>query len=302
MKANLAQVKERIKQRNKPGMPDLVAREVYEGFCQEAVAPWKTPMEKLLKETTRLLKDILKRALIQAFADLKKRAIFKHSKNYLDNFLEDQAQETVGSLRRLYSLHTLRPFTVNEVDFERLRAEELHVLEHLRHFMRWKAHTQAREERQYRSWLDMSDEEKAKELDIRKSQLRIIGQDRFKQEVEVFAYIKGYYRLASVRFADAICLDIYSGMLPKITQDLTTYLEKKLGVYGAHGEEVYIELMEEEDATARKRNLLKMEVKKFELALRTIQRLVVRPEQEVLDAEEEGGFTDVGEDVDDHDT
>lgn len=74
----------------------------------------------------------------------------------------------------------------------------------------------------------------------------------FEREVKVIAYIRGYYKLAALRFADSESQRIICRMIPEIKEKLSFHLNQRLGVLPGAGREVYERLMEEHPDVASK--------------------------------------------------
>ena len=101
---------------------------------------------------------------------------------------------------------------------------------------------------------------------------------------------RGYYRLASSRMTDTAALILYQDMIPEIEKVLSreSYLERQLDVLSGR-EEVFQMLMSEDEATARRREVVRADVKKFERALESISQLEARSRLEVAAGGSGGG-------------
>lgn len=95
------------------------------------------------------------------------------------------------------------------------------------------------------------------------------------------ADVRGYYRLAALRFADTVTLSIVSRMFPRIVGNLDLYLEQKLGLFGEGASAACRGLMDEDVATAARRESLKVMAEKLKKAEASIQEL----EMEASEAE-----------------
>ncbi|CAI4217422.1 unnamed protein product [Parascedosporium putredinis] len=166
-------------------------------------------------------------------------------------FLADAKQETEAYLMKTLEIHTRQLFTLNVEEFKRYRRAEENVLRRHRHYIRWQTAT---------------------------GELERMGKDPFETEVDVFAYVRGYYRLASARLTDTVALILHSDMIPTIEKRLTAdlHLERELGVFPSGNGEIYDTLMSEDEATARMREKVRADVKKFERALESISQLEAR--------------------------
>ncbi|OHE97501.1 dynamin family protein [Colletotrichum orchidophilum] len=264
----LAQIREDIRAKTKAGMPSIVPDEVYEDLCKQAVKAWNQPMETFLQETMSCLQRIIDYALSQAFGALMKRLIFKQSTNLMNEFLRERRSETMSFLKAIYDMETFQLFTVNQKAFADYERSESRVLTRYRHVMRWQAFSGDAFE--FHDWDQMTPEQRTNEQRKHNIELGKMGPDTFDKELKVAAYVRGYYMLSALRFADTVCLSVTSRMMPKIVQDLDFFLEENLGLIGGRDETVFTRLMEEDEATARKREQLKNELEKFKKALDSI--------------------------------
>lgn len=264
----LRQISDDIRAKTKAGMPSIVPDEVYEDLCKQAVKAWNQPMATFLQETMTRLQRIVDYVLDQAFGSLKKRLIFKESKSYMNQFLEERRAESLGFLEDVYRMETFQLFTVNKKAFEEYERSESRVLTRYRHVMRWQAFSG--EASDFHDWEKMTPDQHFQEEKKHGIELAKMGPDAFDKELKVAAYVRGYYMLSALRFADTVCLSVTSRMMPKIIQELDFFLERQLGLVGPNDGTVFSRLMEEDDATARRRERLRGEREKFEKALQSI--------------------------------
>lgn len=289
----LRDIRETIARHNRAGQPGLVAGEVHEELCRQAVSPWNGPLiafqQLVMREVTRIIDD----ALNEAFAKLKKRLIYTCAKNALQILLQEQAAATEKLLKKMLHIHTRQLFTLNNAELERYRAMEEEILHRHRHIMRWQAFTG--ESGPVRPLDQLSEQEREVEKKRSAGQVEKMGADPFQAEVNVFAYVRfvtcahelevrvansctrGYYRLASARMTDTAALILYQDMIPEIENKLAreAYLELQLDVFSGK-EQVFHRLMSEDEATARMREEVRADVKKFETALESINQLEAR--------------------------
>ncbi|KAF7544453.1 hypothetical protein G7Z17_g9938 [Cylindrodendrum hubeiense] len=281
----LRQVRDEIKAKTRAGMPDIITEEVYNDLCREAIKPWDGPMKAFLDQIMRLLHNLLEAALKKSFDRLNKRLIYQESRKLLRGYLDERRKETLTALAVVYRLETFGLFTINREAFYRCRAAEEILLSRYRHEMRMKAHGYS-DGRAPDAWEGLTEEKRAQDRKRREADIIKIGPDPFERELEVISYVRGYYRLAALRFADSVALHITNGMIPEIQRQLPYYLDEKLGLRGPDASRVYEHLMEEDEATATKRETLKGEREKFVKALASIEGLETGAESNELLREE----------------
>lgn len=271
----LAQVREEIQKKTKAGMPQRNPDEVYEDLVIEAIKPWTGPMEVFLGETMKSLNKVLLDALRKSFESLKKRVVFKEACGHLAAFLKAHHKQTRESLMLLYKMETHRLLTFNNDAFDSYKADELQLLTRFRHKMRMeKKGLQA--PKALEDWTAMTQAKRDVDNHKRASDLQKIGRDQFEREVDVIAYIRGYYKLAALRFTDAVAQLVLCRMIPDIKEKISFHLHEELGVFRGADNSVYARLMEEDPHVAQKREVLKREKDKFVKALESIDALNMR--------------------------
>jgi hypothetical protein len=269
----LAQVREEIDSKTKAGLPQRNPDEVYEDLAIEAIKPWKAPMDTFLSETVRRLKKDLFEALLKTFDSLKKRHVYREVRKHLDDYLKAHSQDTAQLLAILYRHETHRLMTFNDEAFAQYKSDELHLLTRFRHKMRMEKKG-LQDPRPLADWDKMSDSERDKEKSRRLSEeTNKIGKDPFAREVDVISYVRGYYKLAALRFADAVAQQVLCQMIPNIQSSIHLHLIKELGIAAPNSMQVYEKLMEEDPQMAETRQGLKREQAKFEKALASIDAL-----------------------------
>lgn len=184
----LRDIRDTIARHNRAGQPGLVAGEVHEELCRQAVSPWLGPLIAFQELVMREVTMIIDAALNEAFSQLKKRLIYDRAKMALRTLLQEQAAGTVRFLKKMLHIHTRQLFTLNNSELERYRAMEEEILHRHRHFMRWQAFTNSSGPVQPLDQL--SEQEKEAENKRRASQVEKMGVDPFQAEVQVFAYVR----------------------------------------------------------------------------------------------------------------
>lgn len=284
----LRQVKEEIQAKMKAGMPSIIPPDVYNDLAMEAIKPWNHPTTVYLQEVIRLLHVELETALSKSLENLKKRFIYPEAKRHLKSCLDFHWQETLKALQELYADETERVMTYNIEAFDHCLKSERAVLVRFRHHMRMIGAGYA--QRDLVPWEGLTEEKQVADLKKREQEQTRLKPDEFEREVEVVAYVRGYYKLAALRYSDAVTQRIVCRMIPAIRRQLRNYLDEQLGVRGPDSVNVYAKLMDEDAATANKREMLKMEQGKFIQALQSIERLESEMTSDVASLVESNGL------------
>lgn len=235
---SLEELRAIIQSKRQPGVPDSIPEGVYQYLCTESIQPWSRPVNIFMKETTKLVNAELHKALESAFSVLKKRSVYREARSHLDAFLKAHRDTLAAQLSYALNLERRRMYTKNDIFFAINKESELRELTRHRHFYRWAAMGQQAAQgdgQRPRPLSEMTEEEKQQEQARMAKEAPKMGRDPFQQELEVAAYIRGYYLTAASRFIDYVSLHILSGMFPAVAESIQHHLDKKLGLMDQAG-------------------------------------------------------------------
>ncbi|PMD65465.1 uncharacterized protein K444DRAFT_519277 [Hyaloscypha bicolor E] len=275
---NLTEISKTILSNTRPGLPGLVNIKTYNDLCLQSVASWKFPLEIFINETLRMLRQQLENILKKRLGVYEQTQLYRTAGTYLQKFLDGHMEEQRKCLKELFELETYRSFTINRAAILENNTNELRNLQQIRRSVRARAFVEKQIRLgQKKRLTDMTMEERSKEMNKRAAEIRDeqLGPDPFKLELEVAAYVRGYYMTAALRFVDSVCLSVHGKLFRSISQSIFYYLETQLGIAGSlDGEEVCRNLMEEDATTGRKRRELKQEKHRLTAFSERLARLV----------------------------
>jgi hypothetical protein len=190
----------------------------------------------------------------------------------------------------LFQAETYEMYTTNEDAFKRYREEELEILRRARSIERLRAIGVFSADYRTRPVELMSQDQIVEERDKIVKNLSKLGADEFANEIGVAAIVRGYYILAAMRLVESVTLSVKSKLFRDVASDnLHTFLENKLGLDRASkscfkisrkavltryiADDTFNRLMEEDNETANKRDQLKREKEKLEIAVQKIGNL-----------------------------
>lgn len=159
---------------------------------------------------------------------MRERQVFRSALSYLEEFGEHKSRDQQADLLKLYEAETYELYTINDETFRRNRTEEHNALIRVRTMKRLES---------IKSWAPgeledkVSDERKINDVKER------LGPDDFEREIEVAAYVRGYYRTAADRFVDNAGMLINSCLFKSVRDhSLDNFMEEKLGLRSNPGE------------------------------------------------------------------
>ncbi|KAL2264543.1 hypothetical protein VTJ83DRAFT_7053 [Remersonia thermophila] len=271
-----------------PGQPGLISATVYEPLFIEAARLWEKPVDTFVDLTFNILQSDITGILNTAFAHLNNRAVYKESLAHIRAFMENLKGELRTQLQSIYRLEATRLFTKDEDTLKRHEAAEMKLLVRHRNHFRIAAHN-GEELNAVPKMEDMTDEELRQEESRFAKELKNLGPDPFQPELEVAAYIRGYYLTAANRFVDYACIHVMSGLLPRVASVIDTYLHDKLGLLSssagrATAQDVLQRLMSEGPEIEQKRRDLRAEKETLDGAMDIIVNLERREREQAAAA------------------
>jgi hypothetical protein len=183
----------------------------------------------------KLLQEEITKILDQAFSKLRKRAIYREAKSLVNAFLDEHRDRILCRFNYTHKLEAHALYTLSDETFERNRETERRILLRHRHHYRWVAHTGQTGDR-IRPWELLTEEERIQDQARMQKEALKLGKDPYEKELEVAAWVRGYYLTAANRFVDNICMHIASGLFPDLSESVGTFLDTKLGLVNSAGE------------------------------------------------------------------
>ncbi|RAL67305.1 hypothetical protein DID88_008068 [Monilinia fructigena] len=176
-------------------------------------------------------------------------------------------EKTGDALDALYKLETYSPFTTNQEDIQKRKEDEKSDLKRIRHrvrairFVEKEIYCNPKKMKTKPAETDLYLQEKKKIVEqVTPEQL---GKDSFQNEIDVAAYIRGYYIVAASRYIGSVCLSINNRLFRYVKENIEDLLENQLGNNNpATGVARCQQLMEENDEVGARRRKLQTELKK----------------------------------------
>ncbi|KAI2636623.1 dynamin family protein [Xylaria nigripes] len=292
---DIREIRTQVRRKQRPGMPlDLVPDEVRETMCLDAVKRWQAPLMTYIDKTAELLERVTNQALEASLGTLRRRLIFKQCQAHLKEFIDRIVSDQRGRLTEMYNSETYQMYMMNEDAFTRYKAQEMEQLRRARAIYRLKAVALIEWSYEIKHPSDMSEEERTKENKILTQQLPKIGPDPYDTEIEVAAFVRGYYITAATRFVEGVTMNVNSNLFRIMgSSDLDQFVDQKLGLYGRTDQNVYENLMEEDVNTARLREQLKGEMDMLSEAMSSINGLETSGSGNGLEATGNGHGSDL---------
>lgn len=231
--STIGEIRTRITKHSKTGVPGIVNDQVHSEMCMESVTPWQGPLDQMVHMTLKMLREQADQILFNVLSKWQQTQLFKQSRQHLNKFFDEFEQAQRDDAMALYELESYKLFTVNTLAWESYREEEGAILRGARKAVRARAYVN--KELAMRRRPPFRDENARKKAiaEVKDDQL---GKDPFETEIEVAAYVRGYYKTAALRFVDSVCLSIHGKLFQNAKREIFYFLEKQLGLSTGDGD------------------------------------------------------------------
>ncbi len=230
--STIGEIRGSIIRHSRTGVPGIVNDQVHSEMCLQSVTPWEGPLEQMVDMTLKMLREQTDKILFNVLSKWQQTQLFKQSRQHLSTFFDDFETTQRVEATALYDLETYKLFTVNTLAWEKYREEEGELLRGARKAVRARAFVKKEISMRRRAQPKDDIARKKAIADVREEQL---GKDPFQTEIEVAAYVRGYYKTAALRFVDSVCLSIHGKLFRNAKTEIFYFLEKQLGLNTGSG-------------------------------------------------------------------
>jgi hypothetical protein len=196
----------------------------------EAARTWSPCLQVFITRTFELLRREIMGKLDSSFGHIKNTMVYKESRRHMSAFVQRLQDDLSSQLRLIYDLECSRLFTKDDDTQKRHKANEYKILARHRHHFRWAAHIGVDDPGALPKMEQLTEDELKTEAARMEKEAAKMDRDPFEQELDVAAYVRGYYLTAANRFTDTVALHIMSGLFPRVSSVIDTYLHKELGL------------------------------------------------------------------------
>lgn len=199
------------------GIPDAIPHEIKEEYALTAIHPWKEPLETYHDVTFDILKQEMNSVLSDVLRNYQDTELYRGSKEHVNDFINHHENIQRERLTSLYDIESASLFTMNIPGF---RGHKQSVLEKL---------VATRREARVQAWLAANRVAKEKEQQLRKNfkEEDLAKYPLYSKEIDVAAYVIGYYNLARIRFVEAVCGNTKVSLFMEMKKGIKYLLEGK---------------------------------------------------------------------------
>jgi hypothetical protein len=237
---DLAGLRETIAKHTRTGLPGLVNIHAHDQLCLEAIAPWQMALEIFSKKVHDLARSHLQAVLHKHLGFYAQTELYKQAVIHLDFFIDEFVAASTAQLMSYWNSENYKPCTLNEEGMNRHKATEKKILVEQREINRASSYLnhQMRIGVKKKISLELSPQDRKREMEKRISDIRTkgeLGKDLFESEIDVAAYVRGYYITGGMRFVDCVVLAVNSGFLRNIVDNIDYHLQRVIGIEGRDG-------------------------------------------------------------------
>ncbi|KAI9645108.1 hypothetical protein NHQ30_005842 [Ciborinia camelliae] len=268
--ATIADIRKKIENHTYMGLPDMVNTPVYKHFCEKSVKGWLQPTQLLLMGVIDLLRSEIQKIVVKNLGPYQQTGLYRESTEIITKWIDKELLiNQRDALDALYGLETYTPFTINQEGIQKRKQIEKLELQQLRHRVRAIRWVEKEIYCGHKKMKAKPAEREAYYQEKKKAVEQVtpeqLGKDPFEKEIDVAAYIKGYYVVAANRYIDSVCISVNNRLFRHVKEKVEDLLENELGTnHHVTGIARCQQLMEENDEVGARRRKLQTELKALE--------------------------------------
>ncbi|TGO39050.1 hypothetical protein BHYA_0061g00050 [Botrytis hyacinthi] len=247
------------------GLPKIVDPRIHQAYCRKAVSVWKGPYTDLLSAVTKLLRSAVHTIVEKNLGIYQQTILYKDSRMFIDRWIDDLCKQQLSAIENLYQTEIFRPFTLLGDAINENKKVELEKLQQCRHKHRASCFVDKQLSlglKKIKADKKSPEYIKARQALVDAVKIEDLGRDPFEVQLDVAAYVRGYYVVAANRFADSACISIYNCFFRNVVEQVENYLENHLGTnHAENGKQKSQDLMQEDNKVAEERRRLQREIK-----------------------------------------
>ncbi|KAM0131014.1 hypothetical protein ACHAO1_007607 [Botrytis cinerea] len=229
--ANIGEIQNRM-QNSSYGLPDVVDPRIHRFYCQKAVSRWKGPYQAVLHAAMSLLRSSVQSILEKHLGIYRQTFLFKKSTETIREWLDKLCAQQLQTLEDIYQTESFAPFTLNEKGINENKKTELEKLQQSRHKNRASCFVDkqlATNPKKIKAEKFTPEYHNARKVLVSQVTPEQLGRDEFAVQIDVAAYVRGYYIVAANRFADSVCLSLKNRLFRHVHEEVENYIETQLG-------------------------------------------------------------------------
>jgi hypothetical protein len=227
-------LRQEIAKEKRAGLPEGSSDNVKEEYALLSVDRWGDPLDTLVKATFKLLYQKLHNHLISVLPAHADTEIFQTSEQVIKDLVMEHQQVVQERVKMHHEVEKSALFTINGPAFRLYKQKAMVFLLRDRNEARKEAYASTHPPN-YPNGVKPEDKAKINE-EWRSKILAELKPDKFTAEIDVAAYIRGYYAVARLRFADAVCSTINAYLRKDVYNKVKYEIETRLRLDNSEGQ------------------------------------------------------------------
>jgi len=232
----LEEIRQLNQQRYQSSIPGEIEPAAVEEMHRMSVQHWDTTFREFMSEVSGLINEEVLRCVSDTFGKQKHLGLYAKVEELVRDHLDLIIQDEWTKLERVCDAERKHPLTFDTTSVKGTETESLNQ----------------RRERRTEARLDIAravqkaqnvGKKKVKELSLDE-----LSPDPWDVEVQMAAKTRAYYDVASHRFVDSICQQIFAHLIPRCQGDLISYIKEQLGLDDIPRNRARIVILMSEDA------------------------------------------------------
>lgn len=215
---SLEEIRRMNQQHYQSSVPGEIEPAAVEEMHRMGVQHWDKTFKEFMANISKLVHDEVLKCINDTFAMQKHLGLYAKIEEIARAYLDHVVQEEWTYLDRICDAEQKHPLTLNT---ESIKKAEMGSLAQRRE-KRVEARLEIARAVQK---VQNAGKKKAKEVT-----LEGLGPDPWDLEVQMAAKSRAYYDVASHRFVDSVCQQIFAHLIPRCQADLVNYLKQNLGL------------------------------------------------------------------------
>ena len=230
---SLDETKKSLDEMAPPKNPNQVNPNAISCLMLRTLQKWKEAMENFLDNFQAQIVEFIAKVFDDSFSAWRESLLAKESRRLVHQLLKESLDEQ----KMTFAVETLQdelegPYFYDLHEFDIYKREAMEQFRKRRFSARVKRYF---EEMSQETQREYSDNDRQSQLKKDALLRQYLEKEPYERELDVVAQVSAYYRMASKRFHDSICMRIESTMFRRLRKDLNEELVSQLAIAGADG-------------------------------------------------------------------
>ncbi|KAK5946769.1 hypothetical protein PMZ80_000912 [Knufia obscura] len=214
----LEEIRHMNHERYQSSVPGEIEPTAVEQMHRMSIQYWGITFKEFMSEVSKLVHKEVLQCVLNTFGNQRHLALYAQVEALTREYLDDVVQSEWTHLDRLCDAEQKHPLTFNT---DSVKESEMESLTQLR---------EKRAEARLKIARAIQKSQNAGKKKVKEVTLEDLGPDPWDVEVKMAAKTKAYYDVASHRFVDSVCQQVFAHLVPRCQGALVQYIKQHLGL------------------------------------------------------------------------